>query len=112
MTEDELPVACPRVPARAVWHLIPPRYYESLEQDQRLSSCCRHPETHEIEARYSSTANGLPDIYWFWCTCGRRHRKFVVGGSQGFERDGIDFKRDREGKPIPKYYPRPVWEAR
>jgi hypothetical protein len=75
-------LACKRVPARKVWRLLPAKYYESLEQNQKLLSCCRHPENHDIEAWYSSEedrAKRIPDIYILYCTCGRRHRRFCVG---------------------------------
>ena len=83
--------ACPR---RAVAKLdVPGHWIRALEQNQLLRSCCRHPENHELEARYSSRnwknkldpfgrpdpLGGVPDIYIFHCTCGRQHRRFIVG---------------------------------
>jgi hypothetical protein len=73
-------------------NLLPVKWAEKLEQDQTISSCCRHPENHDIVAWYScedDEAKGIPDIYIFHCTCGREHKIFCVGG-------GI----------------RPVWDAR
>jgi len=64
------------------------KWVAQLEQNQLLASCCRHPENHEIGAFYSSDedqAKGVPDIYIFFCTCGRMHRKFCVGGTKGFK---------------------------
>jgi len=78
--------ACPRYPAEKLRDILPPKYFEALEQNQLIASCCRHPENHEIEALYSSEADrdrGVPDIYIFHCTCGRRHARFCVGGSAG-----------------------------
>lgn len=75
-------IACPRSPAKDWWSILPPRYYESLEQNQKLASCCRHPENHEIEAWYANAeqeAKREPDIYIFHCTCGRRHRRLCGG---------------------------------
>jgi hypothetical protein len=116
-------LACARVPARSVWALMPPRYYESLEQNQQLLGCCRHPENHDIEAFYSNEAErwrdkdpmrdmpNPPDIYIFHCPCGRKHRRFCVGNSEGFKRDGFDFVRDAEGKPVFHTEHRPFWEV-
>lgn len=84
--------ACDRIKAEKVWRLLPVRFIEALEQNQKIASCCRHPENHDIEALYScdaDAAKGVPDIYIFHCTCGRQHRRFMVG----------------EG-------PRPFWECR
>lgn len=77
-------VACPRYPVAKLGHLIPATFLEALEHNQRIASCCRHPENHEVEAFYSSEADrakGVPDIYVFHCTCGRKHSRFCVGGS-------------------------------
>lgn len=79
-------LACTRYPVAKLGSLIPTRYIEALEQNQQIAHCCRHPENHEIEAFYSSDADrdrGVPDIYIFHCTCGRKHRRFCVGGSIG-----------------------------
>lgn len=103
--------ACPRVPVRLVKHLLPVKYLEALEQNQQIASCCRHPEDHEVEALYSGPlAQGIPDIYLFHCTCGRVHRRFCVGGSEGFKRGILgEIERDAEGKPIPHQELRPFW---
>lgn len=76
-------LACPKVKTATVWPLLPVKYIEALEHNQKIASCCRHPENHDIEAWYSSEADaakGVPDIYIFHCTCGRQHRRFCVGG--------------------------------
>lgn len=75
-------MACPRVELVKVVKLLPEKYYQSLEQNQQISSCCRHPENHEIEAFYSCDeikTKGVPDIYKNYCTCGRTHVRFCVG---------------------------------
>lgn len=54
-------------------------HIDRLEQDQKLSSCCRHPENHEVEAMKSHPEEPCADIYIFHCTCGRKHRFFCVG---------------------------------
>lgn len=82
-------IACPRVKVSVLGSLIPIRFFETLEQNQLIASCCRHPENHEIEALKSSESERAPDIYVFHCTCGRKHRRFMCG-------DGI----------------RPMWELR
>ena len=77
-------VACPRYPVAKLGGLIPTKYIEALEHNQQISSCCRHPENHEIEALYSCEAEkekGVPDIYIFHCTCGKQHRRFCMGGN-------------------------------
>ncbi|HJY05364.1 MAG TPA: hypothetical protein VJ323_03560 [Bryobacteraceae bacterium] len=58
---------------------LPTKYFEALEQNQKIASCCRHPENHEIEALKSHPDEPAPDIYIFHCTCGRKHRRFCVG---------------------------------
>jgi hypothetical protein len=85
--------ACPRVKVSDFPEgFIPPKYYESnLEQNQLLSSCCRHPEDHEIEARKSHPDEEAPDIYIFHCTCGRRHVRWLLG--------------------VVDDVPRPIWDA-
>jgi len=72
--------ACKRIAVAKILHLIPIKYLEALEQKQELASCCRHPETHDIEAFKSRAAETAPDIYVFHCPCGRRQRRFCVGG--------------------------------
>ena len=73
-------LACRRVPVKRILRLIPLKYLEALEQNQMLASCCRHPENHDIEAWKSRDEEVVPDIYIFHCTCGRKHRRFCVGG--------------------------------
>lgn len=55
------------------------KWFERLEQDQKLASCCRHPENHEIEAEKSHPDEPAPDRYTFHCSCGRKHRFFCIG---------------------------------
>lgn len=80
LPETQVP-ACPRRKvADFPQGFIPAKYYErNLEQNQLLAHCCRHPENHEIEARKSHREEERPDIYIFWCTCGRRHVRFMLG---------------------------------
>jgi hypothetical protein len=73
-------LACPRRPVAKLGNLIPIKYIEALEQNQLISSCCRHPENHDIEAFKSTPEEPIPDIYVFHCTCGRKHTRFIVGG--------------------------------
>lgn len=67
---------------------IPARYFEALEHNQQIRSCCRHPENHEIEAFKSHPEEWAPDIYIFHCSCGRKHRRFCVS------------ETDEEGRPF------------
>lgn len=75
-------LACPRHPVEKLMrvNLLPVKYLEALEHNQKIASCCRHPENHEIEAWYSSPKETIPDIYKFHCTCGKTHVRFCVGG--------------------------------
>ncbi len=73
-------LACERVKVADCPARIPDAYIETLEHNQKISSCCRHPENHEISAWYSNEAETVPDIYKFHCTCGRTHVRFCVGG--------------------------------
>jgi hypothetical protein len=55
------------------------KHIEAMEQNQKLPSCCRHPENHEVEARKSHPAEAAPDVYVFHCTsCGKKQRFFCV----------------------------------
>lgn len=83
-------LACRRIAVRQLLGLIPQRYFDALEQNQMLRSCCRHPEDHDIEALKSRPEEEAPDIYIFHCRCGRKHRRFCIGGGDV----------------------RPVWESR
>jgi hypothetical protein len=72
--------ACPRVKVADLPEgFLPQRFFDALEQNQKIASCCRHPENHEIEALKSHPDEKAPDIYIFHCTCGRKHRRFCVG---------------------------------
>lgn len=114
-------LACARVkvknPAPDVWTAggarLPLKYAEALEQNQLLSSCCRHPENHEIEAWFSSDEDkdrGIPDIYIFFCTCGRKHRRFCVGGNPKLPNGEIDYAAlAASGREEER---RPFWDAR
>lgn len=54
-------------------------HIEALEQNQKIASCCRHPENHKVKAKKSHPDEKCADIYIFYCTCGRKHRFFCVG---------------------------------
>jgi hypothetical protein len=74
-------VACPRVRVADLpeGHLSQ-KHIEHLEQNQKIASCCRHPENHFIEARKSHPEELAPDIYVFECDkCQRKHRFMCVG---------------------------------
>jgi hypothetical protein len=72
--------ACPRVKVADLPEgFLKQRHIEHLEQNQKIASCCRHPENHEVEACKSHPDEKAPDIYVFHCTCGRQHRFFCVG---------------------------------
>jgi hypothetical protein len=72
--------ACPRVKVADLPEgFLKQNHIEALEQNQMISSCCRHPENHDVEALKSHPDEVAPDIYVFHCTCGKRHRFFCVG---------------------------------
>lgn len=60
--------------------MIPVKYLEALEHNQQIASCCRHPENHEIEAFKTKEELTVPDLYIFYCSCGRKHPRLCVGG--------------------------------
>lgn len=73
-------IACPKVKVSQLPPgLLPAKYFEALEHNQKIASCCRHPENHFIEARKSHPRETQPDIYILTCTCGRKHPRFCVG---------------------------------
>lgn len=72
--------ACPRIKVAKLGNLLPTKYLEALEHNQQISSCCRHPENHDIEAFKSTPDQTAPDIYIFHCHCGKQHRRFCIGG--------------------------------
>lgn len=76
-------LACPRRPVADLMGILPIRFIETQEHNQQISSCCRHPENHDIEGWFSNAEEeqrGTPDIYILHCTCGRRHIRFMCGG--------------------------------
>ena len=81
LPETQVP-ACPRVKVADLpeGHLKQ-NHIERLEQNQQIASCCRHPENHEVEARKSHPDEQAPDIYVFYCKCGKKHRFFCVGAT-------------------------------
>jgi hypothetical protein len=71
---------CPRIAVSKLPDgMLPQKFFDALEQNQKIDSCCRHPENHDIEAFKSNADETVPDIYVFHCTCGRKHRRFMVG---------------------------------
>jgi hypothetical protein len=72
--------ACPRVRVADLpeGHLKT-KHIEHLEHNQKIASCCRHPEHHSVAAFKSHPDEKAPDIYEFYCTCGKTHRFFCVG---------------------------------
>lgn len=82
----------PRYPVAKVINQLPVKYLEALEHNQKISSCCRHPENHDISVWKSSPSEPVPDIYKFHCTCGRTHVRFCVGF--GDERPVIELDRE------------------
>jgi hypothetical protein len=61
------------------------KHMRYLEEDQIAPGCCRHPEHHLIGAyatpkwRDDPQSKGSPDVYILFCTCGRLHRRVMMG---------------------------------
>lgn len=73
-------LTCPRRPVASFKPgYIPWQIMEPMEHDQKLSSCCRHPENHDIEAWKSNPNVKGPDQYIFTCACGKRHTNWILG---------------------------------
>lgn len=72
--------ACPRVKVEEFPDgFLKSSHIEGMEHNQKIASCCRHPENHEVEAFKSHPEEQAPDIYIFHCKCGKRHTFFCVG---------------------------------
>ena len=72
--------ACPRVKVADLPEgFLKKTHIEGLEHNQKIASCCRHPENHEVEAFKSHPDEKAPDVYVYHCTCGKKHRFFCVG---------------------------------
>ncbi len=74
--------ACARYPVAKLLKDLPAKFLTDLIAHAERP-CCREPVKHDIEAFYSSEADkekGHPDIYVLHCPCGRKHRRFAVGG--------------------------------
>lgn len=72
----------PRYPVAKLLRQIPPKFLEQVTANA-TRACCKEPVKHDIEVFYSSERDrdlGIPDIYVLHCTCGRKHRRFMVGG--------------------------------
>lgn len=73
-------LVCPRVKVEDLPEgFLKRRHIEALEHNQKIRSCCKHPENHEVEALKSHLNEPAADIYIFHCLCGRKHRFFCVG---------------------------------
>lgn len=81
LPETQIP-SCPRVKVADLpeGHLKQ-NHIDHLEQNQQIKSCCRHPENHEVEALKSHPDELAPDIYVFYCHCGKKHRFLCVGAT-------------------------------
>ena len=76
---ETLAQAIKAVPVRDVVEVLPAKFIESLEQNQKIASCCRHPENHTISAWKSKPSEPAHDIFINHCTCGRSHLRLCVG---------------------------------
>jgi len=79
--------ACPRIPVERIKESIPTKWFEAMEHNQQIKTCCRSPQNHDIEAHYTceeEQAKGAPDLYIFHCkTCGCRHIRLMSEGRNG-----------------------------
>lgn len=68
------------VPVKLVENSLKTKWFETLEQNQKIASCCRHPENHSIEGWKSNPTEPAPDVYIFTCDCcGNQHHFFCAG---------------------------------
>jgi hypothetical protein len=74
-------LACPRVKVADLPEgFLKQKWFDRLEQDQKIKSCCRHPENHYVEAWKSHPDELAPDRYLFVCDkCQAEHKFFCVG---------------------------------
>lgn len=81
LAETTMP-ACPKVKVADLPEgFLKKNHIEALEQNQKIASCCRHPENHHVEALKSHPDEPVADIYIYHCTCGKKHRFFCVGAT-------------------------------
>ena len=88
LPETQVP-ACPRVKIADLPEGFVPRKWltKNLEQNQQVALCCRHTESHEIEARKSHPDEDAPDLYWIFCgDCGRKHVVWLLGATDDVSR--------------------------
>lgn len=104
-------LACKRVAVAKVKHLLKgkAKWFTQFSENMKISKCCRNMDAHEIEAWYSCPADrdkGVPDIYKIYCSCGKCHVKFCVGGNHPDHRKFTKHER-------PDLYDlRPFWDIR
>ena len=70
--------------------LLPAKYVEALEREQRINLCCRHVEEENHTAQWFATESAtkdaegrqVPDVLVITCgKCKRKHRRFFIGGA-------------------------------
>jgi hypothetical protein len=104
-------LACPRIAVARVKHLMSGKlkWFEQFATNEKIAECCRNMDAHDIEAWYSGPADrdkGIPDIYKIYCSCGRCHVKFCVGGNHP---DAVNYSKTER----PELYDlRPFWDVR
>lgn len=104
-------LACERTPVAKVMHLLQGKmkWFEQFATNDQIAECCRDMTKHDIEAWYSQQSEkdkGIPDIYKIYCSCGRCHVKFCVGGNHPLSR-----KFSKQERPD-LYDRRPFWERK
>lgn len=60
-------VACSRRSVKKLGSTVPQKFIEWLEQNQKIKSCCRHPENHDFIVFKSKLDEPVPDVYVFIC---------------------------------------------
>jgi hypothetical protein len=77
--------ACPRRPvASFAPGFIPWQMFEPMEHNQKIRSCCRHPENHDVEAYKSNPGLKGPDQFVFICKCGKKHVNWILANTVDF----------------------------
>lgn len=91
-------VVCPPVPAERVD--FPKHWLEVFTDPKRgnlLDECCRRIDNKVLEGRKSNSRQMAPDIYNFYCECGRKHSRFCVGASGVNPKTGVEHSRPEWG---------------
>jgi hypothetical protein len=63
--------------------LVPVKFSECVEYNQKLNSCCRHIENMTGRVYKTDISLPFPDLFIVTCICGRNHRRLRVDPVNG-----------------------------